>query len=68
MILSDAERHSALWKKLSEHLAERMAVMRQKNDSDLDALDTARLRGRIQAYKELIALGNPSPIEVADEH
>ena len=68
MTLSDYERHHALWKKISDHLAEQVRVLRAKNDGDLDPIETARLRGRISAYKEIIALGDePGPITLADE-
>lgn len=67
MTLSDIERHSALWKKINEYLHERMDVARRKNDGDLTEAQTAKIRGQIQTLKELIALGNPSPIEPADE-
>jgi len=67
MTLSDIERHSALWKKISEHLAAQMDIARKQNDGELNDTQTARLRGKIQAYKELIAVGNPIPISLADE-
>lgn len=68
MTLSDFERHHALWKKISDHLTEQVRVARAKNDGDLDPIETARLRGRISAFKEIIALGDePSPVMVADE-
>ena len=68
MTLSDYERHHALWKKISDHLTEQVRVLRARNDGDLDPIETARLRGRISAYKEIIALGDePGPITLADE-
>lgn len=68
MNLSEFERHHALWKKISDHLSDQIAVLRAKNDGEWDAVETARLRGKISAYKELLALGDPGPSEVADEH
>ena len=67
MTLSDIERHSALWKKISEHINEQIDIARKKNDGELSDTQTARLRGKLQAYKELVALGTPSPISMADE-
>lgn len=68
MTLSDFERHSALWQKISKHLDERVQVLRARNDGDLDNIETAKLRGRIAAIKEIIALGEePNPVMVADE-
>jgi hypothetical protein len=60
MTLSDIERHSALWKKISEHLAAQIDIARKQNDGELNDTQTARLRGKIQAYKELLSIGNES--------
>lgn len=61
------EAQSQLWLKLKKHMQGRIDVLRAKNDGDLDTTETARLRGRIAAIKELIALEESSPIIVADE-
>lgn len=66
MNLSPIEAHSPIWAKIKQHLQERLEVARARNDGDLDAIETARLRGRIQTLKELIAL-DESPVPVADE-
>lgn len=68
MKLTDLERHSALWRKLNEHLEDQLRICRLKNDGDMSDLETAKLRGRIAALKSIIALAEPSPIQVADEH
>lgn len=67
MKLNAVEKQSALWRKLEQHLTERLATMRQKNDGNLDPLETAKVRGRITELKDLIALGEPSPVDIADE-
>ena len=67
MKLSDQERHSALWKKLSAYLEDRIQTYRLKNDGDMSELDTARLRGKIAACKEFLAVGEPAPGVVTDE-
>jgi hypothetical protein len=68
MTLSDIERHSALWKKIDTKLQERMEVFRQKNDADLNDIETAKLRGRIAMIKEIAAWGDPPhPAMAADE-
>lgn len=59
MKLSQLEIHSALWKKLTDHWAERLSMLRLKNDNELDTIETARLRGRIAAYKDFLAMGDP---------
>lgn len=65
--LTRDERHSALWKKLTEHLTERMNEARRRNDNDLNEIETARLRGRIKELSYLVSLGNESePENVAD--
>ena len=61
MILDDYERLSPLWGKLQRYLEERIEVCRKKNDSDLDHFETVRLRGEIQAYKRLLAIGEHRP-------
>lgn len=65
--LTRIETQSQLWLKLKKHMQERVDVLRAKNDGDLDTTETARLRGRIAAIKELIALEDHSPFIVADE-
>lgn len=59
MRLTEQEIHSAVWIKLRDHMADRLEALRCQNDGDLDPLATARLRGRIAAIKELLALGQP---------
>lgn len=66
MNLSPIEAQSLIWLKIKKHMTERLEVLRAKNDGDLDTTETARLRGRIAALKELIAL-DESPVPVADE-
>lgn len=61
MKLTYEERHSALWVKLSKEFEERLSVLRQQNDGELDAIGTARLRGRIAELKVLMELGQPVP-------
>lgn len=66
MKLTTAETHGALWQKLKDHLEDRLAEHRRKNDGDLDATQTARLRGRIAELKVLLDLATPEPTEVAE--
>ena len=56
--LTNQEKDSALWKKLTAHFEGRLQVYRTNNDSNLNVEDTAKLRGKIAATKELLALGN----------
>lgn len=65
--LLESERKSALWLKLEKHINERIDVMRRRNDGDLDDRETARLRGKIAAFKELLELGQDPPQLEADD-
>lgn len=63
MKLTEQELQSAVWKKLEAHITSRIESARCQNDGELDAIATARLRGRIGAWKELLALGQPGPAQ-----
>lgn len=70
MTLTELERQSAVWVKVSEELKSRLTSARLKNDGELNEIDTARLRGRIFELKSLLALGNPpgpTPLMEDDE-
>lgn len=60
-ILSEGERHHPLWVRLSAHLSAKLTQARGKNDGALTQEETARLRGRISALKDLLALGDEPP-------
>ncbi len=66
MKLNDTERNSAPWQKVKAELESRLDLFRRKNDSNLDAEQTAKLRGRIAEIKNLLALGEPPPPEAND--
>lgn len=59
MKLNEVERHSALWQLIDKEITERLEVLRQKNDGDLNERETATLRGTIKAFKEIQAWGHP---------
>lgn len=61
MTLTHMERESALWKKIEAHLNERIEVCRRKNDGDLNEIETAKLRGALSAFKQMLALGADLP-------
>lgn len=56
-LLSETERTSPLWRKLEEHLKEKLEQYRAKNDGPLDPITTATVRGHIQSLRSLLALG-----------
>jgi hypothetical protein len=61
-ILTQEDRHSPLWRKLVVHMSEQVDQLRQQNDADRGEIETARLRGRIAAYKALLDLNKePDP-------
>ena len=67
MTLTAAEKQSALWIKIRDHMNERLDTHRRKNDGDLEPIPTARLRGRIAEIQVLLAMEkDPDPAQVAD--
>lgn len=59
--------NSPTWRALERHAQQQIATLRERNDSpSLDEMRTADTRGRIAAWKELLALGNPAPAQTAD--
>ena len=59
---------SSAYLKLKEHCEERIDYLHLKNDGDLDDKETARVRGEIRAYKNLLAAGQPQrPTLVEDD-
>ena len=58
---------SSTWRTLEQLARDRLETLREKNDSpSMDALRTAEIRGRIAAWKDLLALANPAPAPIAD--
>jgi hypothetical protein len=56
-VLSDGEKQSPLWKRLEQYFTDKRDECRAKNDGALDPIATANMRGRIQTYRDLLALG-----------
>lgn len=53
---------SPTWHAVQALAAQKVAQLREQNDSPaLDAVATANKRGRIAAWKELLALAEPRP-------
>ncbi len=57
MTLSEYEKQSAVWVKVSKYLTERLDTLRLQNDGDRTSIETARLRGRIAEIKTLLDIG-----------
>ena len=63
MRLTTNELHSPLWDKLQTHLNERITALQRQLEADVDQNKTTNLRGRITAFRELLALANPATPE-----
>lgn len=55
--LTEGEKSSPLWRRLEEHLKEKLAECRAKNDGALGPIQTANIRGQIQTYRDILLLG-----------
>lgn len=55
--LTPVETSSALWTRIKAHLEDRLSMLREKNDGNLDERQTARVRGRIDEVKSLLGAG-----------
>ncbi len=57
-VLNDIEVKSAIWQKISRYAKGRIDTLRKRNDGDLSEQETAKLRGKIAAFKELLDLAD----------
>lgn len=57
--LSESDTRSEVWLRLKSHMEDRLQTLRAQNDGDLDEVKTAKLRGRINELKYLLALDQP---------
>lgn len=62
IILSESDKISPAWGKVSKYLEQRLALLRAENDIDADERTTAKRRGAIAEIKHLQALGKEKPI------
>jgi hypothetical protein len=60
--LSETDKASGLWLRLKDHLEDRIAAARKRNDNIQSEAETAVLRGEIRALKHLVRLGDDRPI------
>ena len=65
-VLNEKDRASPTWKRIKEHLNERLQGHRVKNDQNLSADETARYRGRIAELKYLLDLDNQAQLNQVD--
>lgn len=66
-VLDNNDLVSFTWIKLKKHFEDRLQELRARNDGNLDAIQTASLRGEIRAVKSSLALANRDPAMEADE-
>ena len=55
MQLTQNQSDSALWQLISEEMKDRLQVLRERNDGNLEGQETQLLRGQIKAYKEILS-------------
>lgn len=61
-VFTREDAHSATWLKLRTHYEAQLEALRRQNDIEMPEAETIRLRARIAACKELLALGEtPDP-------
>lgn len=60
--LTTSDTQQPVWKKLRTHYEARLATLRARNDNTaLDPVKTAALRGEIAAVRSFLALDQPAP-------
>jgi hypothetical protein len=67
MKLTEGDKLSAVWQKLEPYLNDRLDACRKQNDGDLSPEQTAKLRGRISAYREILSLQNADSVQAEDD-
>lgn len=65
LVLTEADRQSALWLKIKSTLEQRLISHRTKNDTQLNEIETATLRGRIAEIKKMLDL-ETGPVQGID--
>ncbi len=66
-VLTEAERLSGAWKTIKDYAEQRIALLREKNDKNLDPVKTAQVRGALSELKNLAALDQPAPQTEVDD-
>jgi hypothetical protein len=59
--LSNADRATGVWLTLMKHFEQRIHELHGKLEGDQSAEDTAKTRGKIATYKELLRLNEDLP-------
>lgn len=67
-VLDNNDLQSIAWIKLQKYFEARLQELRARNDGNLDAIQTASLRGEIRNLKSSLALATRDPaMQEADE-
>jgi len=53
--LTAIDRQSEAWKKVTQHLEDRLQQLRESNDTDVGERETAKIRGRIAEVRSLLS-------------
>ena len=54
--ITQVEQQSSTWKKIENHLEERLQDLREQNDNDLTEIETQKIRGSIAEVKRILEL------------
>lgn len=65
--LDIADRNSATWAKIKQHMEARMDLLAKRNEGDHDERRTNRIRGGIAELRYLISLGDERMKENPDD-
>lgn len=61
VVITKADKHTAVWEKLQDHWGQRLEELRVKNDADQDERSTAMIRGEIKQIKSFLAMDKDAP-------
>ena len=60
--ITQVEQQSSTWKKIENHLEERLQDLREQNDNDLTEIETQKIRGSIVEIKRILELREDKPV------
>ena len=61
-VLTEADFLSPTWLKLKEYFNNEIGTLDRRNRNNLDAVETANVRGRVAAFKQVLGLAEKKPI------
>lgn len=66
-LLNDLDIRSETWKRIKAHYEAELVKLRVQNDHDKDPMETAKLRGRIDEVKRLLALDKEPTVRKVEQ-